>query len=906
MSDMDSKQMATVPTEAAAEDKQMAPAYDYRKAEEKWYRYWEQNGYFAAHVNPDKEPFCIVIPPPNITGRLHMGHAMDETMQDIIIRWKRMSGYETLWLPGTDHASIATEAKVVEMLAKEGLSKAELGREGFLEKVWEWKRQYGGAIVNQLKRLGSSCDWSRERFTMDEGCSRAVREVFVRLYEKGLIYRGDYMVNWCPVCRTTISDVEVEHEEEEGSLWYLRYPFAEGDGAIIVATTRPETMLGDTAVAVNPKDERYRDLIGKKVLLPIMNRPIPIIADEYVEMEFGTGAVKITPAHDPNDFEMGMRHQLPSIAVIGEDGRMTAAAGKYAGKDRFECRKEIVAELDAAGLLVKTEPHVHNVGHCYRCNSSVEPLISKQWFVKMKPLAEPAIAAVKNAAVEFIPERFTKIYLNWLENIRDWCISRQLWWGHRIPAWYCGDCGALIVAQDAPQTCGTCGSSNLTQDEDVLDTWFSSALWPFSTLGWPDKTPELEYFYPTSVLVTGRDIIFFWVARMIFMALEFMEKPPFAKVIIHGLVLDQDGKKMSKSRGNAIDPLEEIEQFGTDALRLAMITGNTPGSDFRYQRGKIEGFRNFANKLWNASRFVLMNLDGESLNLNDFRGNFTLPDRWILSRYSNVAAEVQRLLERFDLGMAAQVLYDFVWNEYCDWYIEMAKPRLRSSDASERRTVQAVLRHVLQGTLELLHPFIPFITEEIWQKLPGNSCSGNGNGSGSIMIAPWPQPDASLIDSEAEKEIGALMDIIRAIRNVRAEMNVAPAKKVEVIFQADAEKGRLIDDNRILLQTLAGLAAITVIPENASKPEKAAAAVAGGVSVFLPLAGMIDLNKEIERLEKEYQQMHNLCEGLNAKLSNAAFLAKAPVEVVNKEREKLEGYREKALKLKERLEALKG
>lgn len=883
-------------------DKQMAPAYDYHEAEEKWYHFWENNGYFAAHVKPEKEPFCIVIPPPNITGRLHMGHAMDETMQDIIVRWKRMSGFETLWLPGTDHASIATEAKVVEALAKEGLSKTEIGREAFLDRVWEWKRQYGGAIVNQLKRLGSSCDWSRERFTMDEGCSRAVREVFVRLYDKGLIYRGDYMVNWCPVCQTTISDVEVEHEEEEGSLWYLRYPLADAEGYIVVATTRPETMLGDTAVAVNPKDARYRDLIGKTVLLPIMNRPIPVVADEYVEMEFGTGAVKITPAHDPNDFEMGMRHRLPKIAVIGEDGRMTAEAGKYAGKDRFDCRKEIIAELDAAGLLEKIEAHVHNVGHCYRCDSIVEPLISKQWFVKMKPLADPAIAAVKNdngnGAVEFIPERFTKIYLNWLENIRDWCISRQLWWGHRIPAWYCGECGALIVAQEAPQTCGTCGSHNLTQDEDVLDTWFSSALWPFSTLGWPEKTPELEYFYPTAVLVTGRDIIFFWVARMIFMALEFMKEPPFGKVIIHGLVLDQDGKKMSKSRGNAIDPLEEIEEFGTDALRLAMITGNTPGSDFRYQRGKIEGFRNFANKLWNASRFVLMNLDNERLCLNDFKDSLTLPDKWILSRFSNTNAEVQRLLERFDLGMAAQALYDFVWNEYCDWYIEMAKPRLRSSDSGERRTVQAVLRHVLQGTLELLHPFVPFITEEIWQKLPGNS--------GSIMIAPWPQSDASLIDSEAEKEIGALMDIIRAIRNIRAEMNVAPARKVEVICQADPEKGRLIDDNRILLQTLAGLSTIIVIPETAPKPEKAAAAVAGGISLFLPLAGMIDLSKEAERLEKEYRQMQGLCEGLQAKLSNEGFLAKAPAEVVRKEQEKLDGYLEKALKLKERIETLKG
>ena len=904
MSDSTDKQIAT------DTDKQMAPAYDYRAAEEKWYRFWENNGYFAAHVNPDKEPFSIVIPPPNITGKLHMGHAMDETMQDIIVRWKRMSGFETLWLPGTDHASIATEAKVVEMLAKEGLTKTEIGREAFLERVWEWKRQYGGTIVNQLKRLGSSCDWSRERFTMDEGCSRAVREVFVRLYEKGLIYRGDYMVNWCPVCQTNISDVEVEHEEEEGSLWYLRYPLADGDadgnadddadgtGAIIVATTRPETMLGDTAVAVNPADERYRKLIGKTVLLPIMNRPIPVIADEYVDMDFGTGAVKITPAHDPNDFEMGLRHQLPKIAVIGEDGRMTAAAGKYAGQDRLECRKGIIAELEAAGLLEKTETHVHNVGHCYRCDSSVEPLISKQWFVKMEPLAKPAIDIVKNGAVEFIPERFTKIYLNWMENIRDWCISRQLWWGHRIPAWYCGDCGAVIVARDAPQTCGTCGSSNLTQDQDVLDTWFSSALWPFSTLGWPDQTPELEYFYPTSVLVTGRDIIFFWVARMIFMALEFMEEPPFAKVIMHGLVLDHDGKKMSKSRGNAIDPLEEIEEFGTDALRLAMITGNTPGSDFRYQKGKIEGYRNFANKLWNASRFVLLNLDDERLSLSDFKGSFTLPDRWILSRYNNTAAEVQRLLERFDLGMAAQTLYDFVWNEYCDWYIEMAKPRLRSSEPSERRTVQAVLRHVLQGTLELLHPFIPFITEEIWQKLPGNS--------GSIMIAPWPQADPGLIDAKAEKEIGALMDIIRAIRNVRAEMNVPPAKKVEAICQADPEKGQLIDTNRILLQTLGGLSTITVIQEDAPKPEKAAAAVAGGISLFLPLAGMIDLTKEVERLEKEYHQMQGLCAGVEAKLSNAGFLAKAPAEVVSKEQEKLAGYREKALKLKERLDALKG
>lgn len=875
---------------------ELASAYNPREVENKWYQYWLDHDYFHAEPNKNKKPYCIVIPPPNITGILHLGHALDETMQDILIRWHRMAGDETLWLPGTDHASIATEAKVVESLVKEGRTKYDLGREAFLERVWSWKRQYGGTIVSQLKKLGSSCDWERERFTMDEGCSRAVREVFVRLYEKGLIYRGDYIVNWCPVCQTTISDIEVEHEEREGNLWHIKYPIKGENGYIIVATTRPETMLGDTAVAVNPKDERYRGMVGKTLILPIVNREIPIIADEFVEMEFGTGAVKVTPAHDPNDFEMGVRHDLPRISVIGLDGRMTEEAGRFAGLDRYDCRSRLVDELQTQGLLAHIQPHVHNVGQCYRCDTTVEPLISKQWFVKMKPLAEPAMQAVRDGRVEFVPERFTKIYLNWLENIRDWCVSRQLWWGHRIPAWYCDGCGEVIVASGAPASCPKCGGGKLRQDDDVLDTWFSSALWPFSTLGWPDRTPELEFFYPTAVLVTGRDIIFFWVARMIFMAMEFMKEQPFNKALIHGLVLDGEGKKMSKSRGNSVDPLEAIDEFGTDALRLSLIIGNTPGADFRFYREKIEGYRNFVNKLWNAARFVMMNMDDDTSATLPEEGRMAAADRWIVSRYHTTVAEVTRQLERFDLGAAAQVLYDFVWNEYCDWYIEMAKPRLRSEGA-DRRAVQSVLAVVLRGTLELLHPFAPFVTEEIWQQLPHEG--------DSIMKTPWPEADARRIDAQVEGNVSALMDMTRAIRNIRSEMNVAPAKKIEAVFVASDEKRRLIETNNVLLQTLAGLGSIQVLAENAARPEKAATAIAGGVAVYLPLAGLVDLDKEIERLEKEYRNMAGLISGLTGKLSNEGFLAKAPADVVEKERAKLAGYQEKADQLKARLEELR-
>ncbi|WP_018305619.1 valine--tRNA ligase [Desulfitobacterium hafniense] len=877
-----------------AEDFKMEKVYDPSQVEGKWYPYWEEKGYFHADVDDAKEPFSIVMPPPNVTGALHLGHAIDSTIQDILTRFKRMQGYNTLWLPGTDHAGIATQAKVEEQLAKEGTNRHALGREKFLDRVWDWKKEYGGRITQQLRRLGASCDWSRERFTMDEGCSEAVREVFVDLYHKGLIYRGNYIVNWCPHCHTTISDIEVEHVDREGHLWHLRYPVKDSDEVLIVATTRPETMLGDTAVAVHPEDERYRHLLGKTIILPLTNREIPIIADDYVDREFGTGAVKITPAHDPNDFEMGLRHQLPSITVMDREAKMNEQAGKYQGMERYAARKEIVKDLEAQGLLVKVDNHQHAVGECYRCSTVVEPMVSKQWFVKMEPLAKPAMEVVREGIMEFVPERFAKIYLGWLENIRDWCISRQLWWGHRIPVWYCEDCGAEICAKEDPETCPECGSKHIVQDPDVLDTWFSSGLWPFSTMGWPEETPELKQFYPTSVLVTGRDIIFFWVARMVFMGLEFMKDVPFQKVMIHGLVLDAQGRKMSKSLGNGVDPLEVIDQYGADTLRFMLITGNTPGNDLRFHPERLEATRNFANKIWNASRFVL-------LNLQDYeegpRGQLKLEDRWILSRYEKTAGEVTEALEQFDLGEAARLLYEFIWNEFCDWYIELAKGRLYDKEHPEaRHTVQSILLEVLEGTMRLLHPYMPFITEEIWHNLP---ISGE-----SIMIQSWPKVNGYRED-DLEKQMNQIMDVIKAVRNIRAEMNVQPGKKAEIILVAPEKAAfEVLESGRESIRLLAGGSAVDVVLNLEVKPAQAASAVLEGVEVYLPLRGLLDLDKEIARVEKEIAQAQLEQSRLAGKLNNQGFVAKAPEQVVAKEREKLEGINGRIAALKVRLAEL--
>ncbi|BAE84977.1 valine--tRNA ligase [Desulfitobacterium hafniense] len=878
-----------------SEDFKMEKVYDPSQVEGKWYPYWEEKGYFHADVDDAKEPFSIVMPPPNVTGALHLGHAIDSTIQDILTRFKRMQGYNTLWLPGTDHAGIATQAKVEEQLAKEGTNRHALGREKFLDRVWDWKKEYGGRITQQLRRLGASCDWSRERFTMDEGCSEAVREVFVDLYHKGLIYRGNYIVNWCPHCHTTISDIEVEHVDREGHLWHLRYPVKDSDEVLIVATTRPETMLGDTAVAVHPEDERYRHLLGKTIILPLTNREIPIIADDYVDREFGTGAVKITPAHDPNDFEMGLRHQLPSITVMDREAKMNEQAGKYQGMERYAARKEIVKDLEAQGLLVKVDNHQHAVGECYRCSTVVEPMVSKQWFVKMEPLAKPAMEVVREGIMEFVPERFAKIYLGWLENIRDWCISRQLWWGHRIPVWYCEDCGAEICAKEDPETCPECGSKHIVQDPDVLDTWFSSGLWPFSTMGWPEETPELKQFYPTSVLVTGRDIIFFWVARMVFMGLEFMKDMPFQKVMIHGLVLDAQGRKMSKSLGNGVDPLEVIDQYGADTLRFMLITGNTPGNDLRFHPERLEATRNFANKIWNASRFVL-------LNLQDYeegpRGQLKLEDRWILSRYEKTAGEVTEALEKFDLGEAARLLYEFIWNEFCDWYIELAKGRLYDKEHPEaRHTVQSILLEVLEGTMRLLHPYMPFITEEIWHNLP---ISGE-----SIMIQSWPKVNGYRED-DFEKQMNQIMDVIKAVRNIRAEMNVQPGKKAEIILVAPEKAAfEVLESGRESIRLLAGGSAVDVVSNLEVKPAQAASAVLEGVEVYLPLRGLLDLDKEIARVEKEIAQAQLEQSRLAGKLNNQGFVAKAPEQVVAKEREKLEGINGRIAALRIRLAELK-
>lgn len=869
----------------------MAKTYDPSQVEEKWYKYWEDSGYFTPKVDPDKEPFSIVMPPPNVTGSLHLGHAMDNTLQDILTRFKRMQGYNTLWLPGTDHAGIATQAKVEEQLAVEGMSRHELGRDKFLERVWAWKEEYGGTITRQLRKLGASCDWSRERFTMDEGCSEAVREVFVRLYEKGLIYRGNYIVNWCSKCHTTISDIEVEHTEKEGNLWHIHYPAADGGQGVIVATTRPETMLGDVGVAVHPEDERYSNLVGKTVILPLLNREIPVITDEYVDKEFGTGALKITPAHDVNDFEMGLRHNLEQVNVLNSDATINENGGKYQGMDRYEARKQIVKDLEELGLLVKVEPHTHAVGECYRCATTIEPRVSKQWFVKMKPLAQPAIEVVQYGDLKFVPERFARIYIGWLENIRDWCISRQLWWGHRIPVWYCHDCGEEICSKDEPTTCLKCSSVKIEQDPDVLDTWFSSALWPFSTMGWPEDTAELKQFYPTSVLVTGRDIIFFWVARMIFMGLEFQQEVPFHKVMIHGLILDPQGRKMSKSLGNGVDPIEVIDQYGADNLRFMLITGNTPGNDLRFHMERLEATRNFLNKIWNASRFVIMNLmDYEERP----RGELTLADRWILSRYDDTVQEVTSALERFDLGEAGRLLYEFIWNEFCDWYIELSKKRLyNKEDLSGRNTAQSVLLEVLEGTMRLLHPFMPFLTEDIWQNLPGKG--------ETIMLTSYPRVQGYR-NEQAEKEMTILMDVIKAVRNIRSEMNVAPGKKADIMLISAAGDVREILTRGIGdIKQLAGGEVITVLEKLTEKISQSASAVLPEVTIYLPLKGLLDVDKELAKVRKDMDAAVGEQKRLEGKLNNPGFIAKAPEDVVAKEREKLDAISAKLDSLHKRL-----
>ena len=870
-----------------AQRKELAKTYEPQEVEDRIYRFWEEGGYFHAEAHPDKKPYTIVMPPPNITGQLHMGHALDETLQDILIRWRRMQGYEAMWVPGTDHASIATEAKIVEAMAKEGLTKEDLGRDGFLERAWAWKETYAGRIEQQLKKLGSSCDWERERFTLDEGCSKAVREVFVRLYEKGLIYRGERIINWCPHCKTSISDAEVEFEEKDAFFYHLRYPI-EGTGEYLeLATTRPETMLGDTAVAVHPDDERYKALVGKNVILPLVNKAIPVVADTYVEMDFGTGVVKITPAHDPNDFEVGLRHGLPVITVTTEDGHMNELAGKYAGMTLMDCRKAVVKDLEDGGYLVKTEPLKHNVGSCYRCRTVIEPRVSQQWFVKMKPLAEPAIEAVRSGRTKFVPERFDKVYYNWMENIRDWCISRQLWWGHRIPAWYCPDCGEIVVSREEPAACPKCGCTALKQDEDTLDTWFSSALWPFSTLGWPDKTPELSYFYPTSTLVTGYDIIFFWVARMIFSGVEHMGEAPFDTVLIHGLIRDAQGRKMSKSLGNGVDPLEVIAQYGADALRFMLATGNSPGNDMRFTTEKVESSRNFANKLWNAARFILMNLgDGDiEPGLPD---TLTLEDKWILSKFNSLARAVTDNLEKFELGLAVQKLYDFIWDQFCDWYIELCKARLQGEKAADARRV---LVFVMTRTLSLLHPFMPFVTEEIWQSLPHEG--------EALIRAPWPVYDEALAFPAEEKEMERVMDAIRAIRNRRAEMNVPPSRKAEVYVEtAFADTFRT---GAPFIQRLASASAVRV-GESFEVPG-AVKIVTADATIQIPMDELVDRAAELARLSKERESVQKQLDGAQARLNNPAFTSKAPEAVVATARENAERLAEKLALLDQTIES---
>ena len=876
------------------EEHNIPKVYDPASVEKKWYEFWEKNRYFHAEAEPGKKPFSIVIPPPNITGKLHMGHALDNTLQDILIRWHRMMGDNTLWMPGYDHAGLATQIKVEEVLKKEeGKTRFDLGRDEFVKRVWEWKEEYGDRIINQLKCLGISCDWERKRFTMDEGCSRAVREVFVSLYEKGLIYKGTRITNWCVNCHTALSDIEVEHEDTPGHLWYVRYPVVgEEDTYLTIATTRPETIPGDTAVAVNPEDERYAKLIGKTLRLPILNREIPVIADSYVDTKFGTGAVKITPSHDPNDYEMGLRHNLPEIVVIGKDGVMTEEAGPFAGMERYECRKQIVARLKEEGYLVKIEEHSHAVGHCQRCHNIVEPLVSTQWFVKMQPLVKAAVDCVTDGRTQFVPERFTKNYTGWMENIHDWCISRQIWWGHRIPVWYCDDCGEMSASRTDLEKCPHCGSTHIHQDEDALDTWFSSALWPFSTMGWPDNTDLLKQFYPTSVLVTGYDIIFFWVARMLIMGMEFMKDIPFEKVFIHGLVRDSQGRKMSKSLGNGIDPLEVIDKYGADTLRFMLITGNTPGNDMRFYWERVEGTRNFANKIWNASRFALMNMEGYDKDAE--LAPYTLADKWILSRLQDTVKDVTGLLERFELGEAGRAIYDFIWSEVCDWYIEIAKPRLYNKEAAaERATAQHVLATVLVSAMKLLHPYMPFITEEIYQCLPHEA--------ESIMISKWPVADESLIDPEAERGMNAIMDSIKAIRNMRAEVNANPGKKIPAVLLVADDLREVVAANDSYIKLLGGIDNLELRAMDAEKPENAMATVVTGIEVYLPLAGLIDVEKETQRLSKELATMEKDLQRVSGKLNNAGFLAKAPEDVIAKERAKSDELTGKIEAVKKRM-----
>ena len=872
----------------------MEKVYNPQQIEDKLYKMWEESGAFVAHREEGRKPFTIVMPPPNITGQLHMGHAMDCLLQDAPIRYHRMKGDPTLWLPGTDHASIATEVKVVDAMAKEGLTKEMVGREGFLERAWAWKKEYGGRINRQQRRLGASCDWSRERFTMDEGCNEAVREVFVRLYEKGLIYRGNRIINWCPECQTALSDAEVEYEEQASHLWHIRYPGTDGSEGVIVATTRPETMLGDTGVAVNPNDERYTDLVGKKVILPLVNREIPVVADDYVDREFGTGAVKMTPAHDPNDFEVGKRHNLEVIRVTNDDGTMNHNAGKFEGMTAMECREAVVKKLQELGLMVKIEDYTHNVGTCYRCHHTVDPVTSTQWFVKMEPLAKPAIEAVRSGKVQFVPERFSKTYFNWMENIRDWCISRQLWWGHRIPAYYCDECGETVVSKDAPEKCPKCGCTHLHQDEDVLDTWFSSALWPFSTLGWPHDTEDLKYFYPTSMLVTGYDIIFFWVARMIFSGIEQMGEPPFQTVLIHGLVRDAQGRKMSKSLGNGVDPLEIIDKYGADALRFSLAMGVSPGNDTRYSDEKVESARNFANKVWNASRFVLMNTQTREIIDPD---KLLLPDQWILSRLNRTIAEVSAHMEDGDFGIAAQNIYDFAWSEFCDWYIELSKGRLMGEDEEQKQNVRAVLLYVLEGLLKLLHPFMPFLTEEVYQYLPEHD--------GMLILAHWPEVKPEYEFSKEARQMEGLMEVIRSVRNLRAEMNVQAGKRTHIVLIPEEGWEETLAMAEPYLQRMAYASNVELGGKDALAGQKVVSAVCAAGEIRIPLGDLVDIDKEIARLEKEQKNLQGEIARANGKLNNPGFLNKAPANLVEQEKEKLKVNETKLQALEARIADLK-
>ena len=876
---------------------EMNKTYNPSEIEDRLYKKWLDKKYFHAEVDRSKKPFTIVMPPPNITGQLHMGHALDNTLQDILIRFKRMQGYNALWQPGTDHASIATEVKVTNKLREEGIDKEELGREGFLKRTWEWREEYGGRIVSQLKKLGSSADWDRERFTMDEGCSKAVQEVFIRLYEKGYIYQGSRIINWCPVCQTSISDAEVEYEDQAGHFWHINYPIVGTDKYIEIATTRPETMLGDTAIAVHPDDERYKDLVGKMVLLPIVNKEIPIVADSYVDKEFGTGAVKITPAHDPNDFEVGKRHNLEEINILNDDGTINENGGKFAGMDRYEARKAIVKELEEEGYLVRIEAHEHNVGTHDRCHTTVEPMVKKQWFVKMSEMAKPAIEAVKNGDLRFVPGHFDRTYLHWLENIRDWCISRQLWWGHRIPAYYCDECGEIVVAKEMPSVCPKCGCTHFTQDEDTLDTWFSSALWPFSTLGWPEKTEDLDYFYPTNVLVTGYDIIFFWVIRMVFSGYEQTGKCPFSDVLIHGLVRDEQGRKMSKSLGNGIDPLEIIEQYGADALRLTLVTGNAPGNDMRYSEKKIIASRNFANKVWNASRFMLMNIEKADLS-NVSLADLTPADKWILSKANSLVKEVTDNMEKYDFGVAVAKLNDFIWEEFCDWYIEMVKPRLYNEEDTTKAAALFTLKKVLTISLKLLHPYMPFITEEIFCSLQDEE--------ESIMVSEWPVFEEEFDFKAEENEVEMIKNAVRNIRNLRADMNVPPSKKASVYVVSEKEEvRRVFEDSKVFFATLGYASEVHVQADKAGIAEDAVSTVIPDAVIYMPFAELVDVEKEIARLEKEAGRLEGEIKRAKGMLSNERFVSKAPAAKVEAEKEKLEKYTAMAAQVAERLSQLK-